>query len=92
MFRTRLSKSKSSTLVLTGNSLPNRLPTLPAKNILDHYPTLENFFDAWQEATSRQAIIDEISASGIPLEELQKQVGAEFDLFDLIMHVAYDKG
>ncbi|MEK7619466.1 MAG: DEAD/DEAH box helicase family protein [Patescibacteria group bacterium] len=74
-----------------GKLITESLTDFTRKNILDHYPTLENFFDAWQEATSRQAIIDEISASGIPLEELQKQVGAEFDLFDLIMHVAYDK-
>lgn len=74
-----------------GKLLTESLQDFTRRNILNHYPTLESFFSAWQSADRRQVIIDEIDASGIPLEELQKQVGAEFDLFDLIMHVAYDK-
>ena len=74
-----------------GKLLTQSLTDFTRKNILTHYPTLESFFSAWQSAERRQVIIDQIDASGIPLEELQKQVGAEFDLFDLIMHVAYDK-
>lgn len=74
-----------------GKLLTQSLTDFTRKNILTHYPTLESFFSAWQSAERRQIIIDQIDASGIPLEELQKQVGADFDLFDLIMHVAYDK-
>ncbi len=74
-----------------GKLLTQSLTDFTKKNILTHYPTLDSFFNAWQSAERRQAIIDQIDASGIPLEELQKQVGSEFDLFDLIMHVAYDK-
>ena len=74
-----------------GKLLTQSLKDFTRKNILTHYPTLESFFVAWQLAERRQVIIDQIDASGIPLEELQKQVGAEFDLFDLVMHVAYDK-
>lgn len=74
-----------------GKLLTQSLTDFTRKNILSHYPTLDSFFTAWQSAERRQAIIDEIDESGIPLEELQKQVGAEFDLFDLIIHVAYDK-
>lgn len=74
-----------------GKLLTQSLTDFTRKNILTHYPTLESFFTAWQSAERRQVIIDQINESGIPLEELQKQVGAEFDLFDLIMHVAYDK-
>lgn len=74
-----------------GKLITQSLTDFTRKNILAHYPTLESFFTAWQSADRRQVIIDQIDASGIPLEELQKQVGAEFDLFDLIMHVAYDK-
>lgn len=74
-----------------GKLITESLTDFTRKNILNRYPTLESFFQAWQSAERRQVIIDELGASGIPLEELQKQVGAEFDLFDLIMHVAYDK-
>lgn len=74
-----------------GKLITESLTDFTRKNILNRYPTLESFFQAWQSAERRQAIIDELDASGIPLEELQRQVGAEFDLFDLIMHVAYDK-
>lgn len=74
-----------------GKLITESLTDFTKKNILNKYPTLESFFQAWQSAERRQAIIDELDETGVPLEELQKQVGAEFDLFDLIMHVAYDK-
>lgn len=74
-----------------GKLITESLTDFTRKNILNYYPTLESFFTAWQSAERRQAIIDQLDATGIPLEELQKQVGGEFDLFDLIMHVAYDK-
>ena len=84
-------KEQVQYLGLDGKLITQSLTDFTRKNILTHYPTLESFFTAWQSAERRQVIIDQINASGIPLEELQKQTGAEFDLFDLIMHVAYDK-
>ncbi|MFH1769917.1 MAG: DEAD/DEAH box helicase family protein [Parcubacteria group bacterium] len=84
-------KEKVQYLGPDGKLITETLQDFTKKNILDHYPTLDSFFSAWQEADRRQALIDEINNTGIPLEELQHQVGAEFDLFDLIMHVAYDK-
>lgn len=84
-------KEKVQYLGADGKLITQSLQDFTKKNILDHYPTLDDFFNAWQESDRRQALIDEINESGIPLEELQRQVGAEFDLFDLIMHVAYDK-
>ncbi len=84
-------KEKVQYLGHDGKLITESLQDFTKKNIRSHYPTLESFFTAWQEAERRQAIIDEINNTGIPLEELQQQVGAEFDLFDLIMHVAYDK-
>ncbi|HEY4515416.1 MAG TPA: type I restriction-modification enzyme R subunit C-terminal domain-containing protein, partial [Candidatus Paceibacterota bacterium] len=74
-----------------GKLVTETLQDFTRRNILNHYPTLETFFSAWQSAERRQVIIDELDQSGIPLAELQKHVGAEFDLFDLVMHVAYDK-
>lgn len=84
-------KEKVQYLGPDGKLITESLQDFTKNNILDHYPTLDSFFNAWQEADRRQAIIDEINNTGIPLEELQQQVGSEFDLFDLIMHVAYDK-
>ncbi|MEX0909814.1 MAG: type I restriction-modification enzyme R subunit C-terminal domain-containing protein, partial [Candidatus Paceibacterota bacterium] len=84
-------KEKVQYLGPDGKLITESLQDFTKKNILNHYPTLDSFFSAWQEAERRQVLIDEINNSGIPLEELQNQVGAEFDLFDLIMHVAYDK-
>jgi len=84
-------KEQVQYLGLDGKLITESLTDFTRKNILVYYPTIDSFFGAWQSAESRQAIIDQIDASGIPLEELQKQVGVEFDLFDLIVHVAYDK-
>lgn len=74
-----------------GRLVVESLKDFTKKNILNYYPTLDSFFNAWQSAERRQAIIDEINATGIPIEELQQQIGHEYDVFDLIMHIAYDK-
>ena len=45
---------------------------------------------AWSAADRKQAILDELEKQGVLIEELQEQIGQEFDPFDLLCHVAFD--
>jgi type I restriction enzyme R subunit len=61
------------------------------KNLLDTYPTLQLFLEAWFSAERKQAIVDQLLAHGVFLDNLQGEVGLDLDPFDLICHLAYDR-
>ena len=44
----------------------------------------------WNDADKKQAILEELAAKGVFLEELADHVGREYDPFDLVCHVAFD--
>lgn len=54
------------------------------------YASLNAFLNAWQIATRKQAILDELASRGVFLDELAEQVGRDVDAFDLICHIAFD--
>ncbi|WP_306545897.1 EcoAI/FtnUII family type I restriction enzme subunit R [Desulfobulbus sp.] len=57
------------------------------------FGSLSGFLQRWQTAERKQAIIDELTEQGLPLDVLQQAVnnGRELDLFDLVAHVAFDQ-
>ena len=59
--------------------------------MLHQYATLDAFLNAWSAAERKQVILDELARQGILIEELQEQIGREFDPFDLLCHIVYDK-
>lgn len=75
----------------TGKLIAENLTDYSRKQILGTMPTLDEFIRKWSEAERKDAIVKELESKGIPLEELQKEVGLNLDLFDLILHVAYNK-
>ena len=42
-------------------------------------------------ARAYQRIVEELAAEGLPLDPLAEEVGKDFDPFDLICHVAFDR-
>lgn len=55
------------------------------KNILGEYDTLDHFLAAWNSEHKKQAIIDELRARGVFLDELRLETGQEqMSDFDLI--------
>lgn len=74
-----------------GKLITESLTDYTRRNVLDHYMTLENFLTVWNSAKRKQGILDELAAQGILIEELQDQIGQEFDPFDLLCHIAYDQ-
>lgn len=74
-----------------GKLMTESLTDFTKRNILGEYATLNDFLNAWNKSERRTAVIEELVDKGIPLEDLREQIGYELDIFDLILHVAYDK-
>lgn len=63
------------------------------KVLLKQYHSLDDFLQRWKECDRKKAIIEELESCGIPAEILKQAVSnsAEFDVFDLVVHIAYDQ-
>jgi len=67
-------------------------------NLKDHtkeiikakFASLDEFLNKWNNTDRKEAIIAELQEQGVMVEHLYDAVNKEFDLFDLICHVAYD--
>jgi type I restriction enzyme R subunit len=75
----------------TGKLIAENLVDYSKKRILDTIPTLDDFLHQWSETERKDVILKEFENQGIPLDELQKEVGMNLDSFDLVLHVAYNK-
>lgn len=74
-----------------GKLITESLTDYTRRNVRNQYATLDDFLTAWRSTERKQAILDEFAKQGILLEELQEQIGREFDPFDLVCHIAYDQ-
>jgi type I restriction enzyme R subunit len=63
------------------------------KNLQAQFGTLTGFLRRWNSAERKQAVLQELTDQGVPLDILQQAVanGAELDAFDLVAHVAFDQ-
>jgi type I restriction enzyme R subunit len=73
-----------------GNPITTSLKDHTKEIIKDNYATLKDFLNKWSESDRKTAILKEFEEEGVLIEELRKAVGKDFDLFDMICHVAYD--
>lgn len=74
-----------------GKLITESLTDYTRRNVRDRYATLDDFLTEWNSAERKQAVLDELATQGILIEELQEQIGQEFDPFDLLCHVAFDQ-
>jgi type I restriction enzyme R subunit len=61
------------------------------ENVQKQYATLDEFLQNWGENGRKQAILTELMKQGVMIEELLVQEGREYDPFDLICHVAFER-
>jgi type I restriction enzyme R subunit len=73
-----------------GRLITESLQDYTRKTVRTSFASLDAFLSTWNSAERKQAIIDELSAKGVFLEELGARVGRDVDAFDLICHVAFD--
>ncbi len=74
-----------------GRLITESLTDYSRKAVLKSFASLDAFLTAWNAADRKQVILDELAAQGVFLDELAVQVGRDFDPFDLVCHVAFDR-
>ena len=74
-----------------GRLITEEIRDFTRKNILRDYETLDEFLMVWTSAERKRAIIEELYARGVLLDELADEVCRDYDAFDLVCHVAFDR-
>jgi type I restriction enzyme, R subunit len=74
-----------------GKLITESLRDYTRKTVKKEYVTLNRFLTMWTQSTKKQAIIEELEDKGLFLEDLAADVGKDYDPFDLICHVAFDR-
>lgn len=75
----------------SGRLITESLKDYSRNMVLTEYQSLGGFLSAWNDADRKQAIIEELASKGVFLDELADQVGRDYDAFDLICHIAFDR-
>ena len=74
-----------------GKLITENLRDYTRRNIHDKFASLDSFLTSWKQADKKQAIVEELENNGVFFDALQSEVGADFEPFDLICHVAYEQ-
>lgn len=74
-----------------GRLITESLKDYTRRTVREAYASLDAFLAAWNDAERKQAILDELAAQGVFLDELAELVGRSYDAFDLVCHVAFDQ-
>lgn len=74
-----------------GKLITESLKDFSRKAVRQTYTTLASFLSVWNDAEKKQAILEELAAKGVFLDELAELVGRDYDAFDLVCHVAFDQ-
>lgn len=74
-----------------GKLITESLKDFTRKTVRKAFASLNDFLTVWHDAAKKQAVIDELAAKGVFLDDLAEQVGKDLDAFDLICHVAFDQ-
>lgn len=57
--------------------------------MLKRFPKEKNFVDAWQSASNKTKLLAGLSDSGLFLDELRREYGREYDVYDVILQNTY---
>ena len=78
-----------------GKLITESLKDYTRKAVRKEYASLDDFLRRWSSAEKKKALLEELESQGVLLEALAEEVGKkegkEFDPFDLICHVAFDR-
>lgn len=61
------------------------------RTLKTQFRNLDEFLDIWNKTNRRKLIIDELENRGIDFEALKDEIGGNFDEFDIICHLAFDR-
>lgn len=74
-----------------GGLITESLRDYTRKTVLRNYAALDDFLETWSNAERKQAVLDELGKQGVLIDELAEQFGREFDPFDLVCQIAYNR-
>lgn len=74
-----------------GKLVTETLRDFTKKALKKRFASLGDFLKRWNSEARKQAVIEELDNEGIPLDPLRQEVGRDFDPFDLICYVAFDR-
>jgi type I restriction enzyme R subunit len=78
-----------------GHLITESLKDYTRKALAREFASLDDFLRRWTSAEKKQAIIEELAEQGVFFDaladEIGRKAGKEFDPFDLICHVAWDR-
>lgn len=78
-----------------GKLITESLKDYTRQAVRKEYASLDDFLRRWSSAERKKVIIEELEAHGVILDaladEVAKKQGREFDPFDLVCHVAFDR-
>ena len=74
-----------------GKLITESLQDFSRKTRRGMFRSLDDFLAAWTASERKQAIVEELAAKGVFLDELAETVGRDYDPFDLVCHVAFDR-
>jgi type I restriction enzyme, R subunit len=87
----RVATERVQYLDASGKLITESLKDYSRKTVRQDYASLNDFLTVWNDAEKKQAILEELAAKGVFLDELAEQVGRQYDAFDLVCHVAFDQ-
>ncbi len=87
----RVATERVQYLDASGKLITESLTDYSRNTVLKEYQSLDNFLSAWTSAERKQAILEELAHKGVFLDELAEHVGRDYDAFDLICHIAFDR-
>lgn len=87
----RVAKERVSYYDKDGKLTTESLKDYTRRSVNATYESLDQFLTKWNGAERKAAIAQELQDHGVILEALQEMVGKDYDLFDLICHVAFDQ-
>jgi len=74
-----------------GKLITESLKDYTRKTLSKEFASLEEFLSRWNSAEKKQVILEELSREGVFFDALSEEISREYDPFDLICHLAWDK-
>lgn len=74
-----------------GKLITESLRDYTRRRVTARYATLDDFLQRWTAAERKEAILRELEEQGVLLHALAEEVGRDYDPFDLVCHVAFDR-
>ena len=74
-----------------GKLITESLKDYTRKTLSREFASLEEFLNRWNSAEKKQVIIEELSREGVFFDALSEEISRDYDPFDLICHIAWDK-